>query len=550
MRRRSSRPPSIAGRAPAFGAAFAIALVATFAALAGSAAGQCILANPSFELGGQGGAVFGGWDQFGAVGSVTTASHGARAARVSGLNDGSWNVSGFWQRLDSEPGERWEARGHVQHPPATPLAGASVALVNIEWRDAAGLLIDFDSFTVAGADTPPGAYQEFSVLSAPAPPGTVAIHVLLGVLQGPGDPPCAVYYDQVTVHSTSEPTIDDLQWADFPGGRTLDFAGRTWRVKGPGFYGPGPNIFCDQPECVWVDHQDRLHLTLADQGGGWASTEVALEEALGYGDYILTTEGRLDLLDPQSVLGIFLWQYGPCWDEAYFWWNPYNEIDIEYSRWSDPGNEIAQFVAQPYDYPGNLERFEVVFADGEVVSHAMRWLADRVEYRVWRGGPADESAATMVRAWTYTGPHVPRPEQPRLHLNLWRFGDPPAGPQEVVFRDFVFVPEGGVTAVGGGPDSATPPATAGRILTVAPSPFNPQTTINFELDRSGAASLEVFDLAGRRLRTLAAGRLAAGTHQRTWDGRDDHGRAVASGIYLIRLRGSDFVETRRVVLAR
>ena len=202
---------------------------------AGPAASQCILANPSFELGGSGGAVFGGWNQFGAVGSVTTATHGARAARVSGQDNGGWNVSGFWQRLDSEPGERWEAGGHVKHPATQPLSGASIALVNIEWRDDGGQLIDFDSFTVADAATPAGVYHAFTVLSDPAPAGTAAIHVLLGVLQGPDDPAGAVYFDQVTVHSTSFPTIDDQQWDDFPGGRTLEFAGRPWRVKGPGF---------------------------------------------------------------------------------------------------------------------------------------------------------------------------------------------------------------------------------------------------------------------------------------------------------------------------
>ena len=42
---------------------------------------------------------------------------------------------------------------------------------------------------------------------------------------------------------------------------------------------------------------------------------------------------------------------------AFSWWNPYDEIDIEYSRWGNPGNPGAQFVAQPYDYPGNLSQF-------------------------------------------------------------------------------------------------------------------------------------------------------------------------------------------------
>ena len=520
------------------------------AGVAGEASGQCILTNPSFEIDGSGGPVFGGWGQFGQFGETSIATHGSQAARVSGPNNGSWDVSAYWQRLDSQPGEQWEATGHVQHPSGNPLTGGCVALVNIEWRNASGELIDYDSFAVADPRTSTDEYIEFAVLSDPAPDGTVAIHFLVGVLQGPTDLQPDVYFDQVTIFSTNSPTIDEMQWNDFPGGTTLEFADRAWRVKGPGYYGPGPNVFCNESDCVWVDGENQLHLTISDQGGYWASTEVVLEDALGYGDYILTTVGRLDLLDPQAVLGIFLWQYGPCWDEAYLWWNPYNEIDIEYSRWGDPSNDIAQFVAQPWDWYGNIERFDATFGYGEVTSHAMRWLADRVEYRVWRGGGDDESAETMIHAWTYTGPHISRPEQPRMHLNLWKLEGNPVADQEVVFQDFTFVPEGVSSDVGEEPDGSFAEGPVGRLLFAEPSVFNPQTTIRFELARGGVVELGVFSLDGRHVRTLAEGYLEAGAHGMNWEGLDDGGRPVASGVYLIRLRGVGFMEIRRVAFIR
>ncbi len=532
-------------RGPATGRALALALT-LWIGVAGHASGQCILANPSFEIAGTGGAVFGGWEQFGQFGSVAVASHGTRAARVSGPGGAGWNVSGFWQRLDSEPGEQWEATGHVRHPSANPLAGSCVALVNIEWRDVSGQLIDYDSFAVADPSTPADEYIHFSVLSNPAPPGTAAIHFLLGVLEGPGDPSPDVYFDQVTIFSTSSPTMNEMQWSDFPGGTTLDFADRTWRVKGPGYYGPGPNQFCNDPQCVWVDGEGQLHLTVTNRGAYWASTEVVLEDALGYGDYIATTVGRLDLLDIQAVLGIFLWQYGPCWDPSYFWWNPYNEIDIEYGRWGDPGNDIAQFVAQPYDWPGNRERFDVTFVPDEVASHAMRWLPDRIEYRVWRGGPADESPETLIHAWTYSGPHIPRPEQPRLHLNLWKLEGIPAANQEVVFQDFVFVPVGFSTVA----HERGAPAPAPGPMLLGPSPFTLRTTLRFDLTCETFVELGVFSLDGRRVRTLARGVLAAGSHSADWDGRDENGRALDSGVYIVRVHGRDFRQTGRAVLLR
>lgn len=519
-------------------------------ALSTPAVAQCILANPSFEIGGAGSSTFGGWNQFGTVGLTNNASHGAQAARVSGPNTGSWDVSGYWQSQDCQPGERWDITGHVLNPSVNPLTGQNVAIVNIEWRNATGDLIDYDTFNVADAASAVDTYLDFSMTSSAAPVGTATCHLLLGILQSPNDPSSDVYYDQATFYSTTAPTIDDLQWNDFYSGLTLSFSGYTWRIKGPGWYGPGNNYFYHQPSCLWVDENDRLHLTLQDQGSTWTATEVVNQDALGYGDYIMTTVGRLDLLDPQAVMGIFLWEYGTCWDDGYVWWNAYNEIDIEYSRWGNPSRDIAQFVAQPYNYAGNTSRFDATFSEDEVVSHAMRWLHDKIEYRVWRGGPNEASAANMIHAWTYTGPHIPRPEQPRLHLNLWKLDGTPAEDQEIIFESFVFVPEGGATPVVDNDDSGLPAAPAGRLHPAAPNPFNPQTTIQFRLERPGATEVKVYDINGHLVRTLVSAHLSVGEHQVTWDGRSDSGKRLASGTYLLSLQGAGYTETRGVTLLK
>jgi len=59
-----------------------------YSGLSGNASGQCILANPSFEINGSGGPVLGGWNNSGALGKVAEAFHGQQAARVSGPNSG------------------------------------------------------------------------------------------------------------------------------------------------------------------------------------------------------------------------------------------------------------------------------------------------------------------------------------------------------------------------------------------------------------------------------------------------------------------------------
>jgi len=500
----------------------------------------CYLTNPSFEIPGAGGASFGGWNQFGLSGATEIAYHGFSAALLSGQNSASESASGFWQDLDSEPSEQWIVSGHLMVSQDFPLLQDSQALVKLEWRNAAGNLIREDIHPVADPGTPVNEYIFFSFQSAAAPGGTVALRLVLAMVQNQSVFPANVYFDQINSLSTTYPTLDDAQWDDFPGGRTLDFAGRQWRVKGPGHYGPGPNNFSDSPSSIWVDDSDRLHLTISQITGAWHSTEIALIEPLGYGDYIFTTQGALQELNPQAVLGLFIWQYSTCWDPGASWWNPYNEIDIEYSYWGNPANEIGQFVAQPWDWSGNIYRYDAAFGVNEISSHAFRWLPDRVEFRAWRGGPNDETPDYMISSWTYTGPHIPRPEQPRVHINLWYFGSPPASPQEVIISEFSFVPEGNVNI-----DEHLYPVHYQALQQNYPNPFYRNTEIAFKLNSAETVSLEIFDIKGRKIATLIREHKAAGSHTLPWDAEN-----LPAGIYILRLSGKSFTETRRMLLLK
>lgn len=82
-----------------------------------------------------------------------------------------------------------------------------------------------------------------------------------------------------------------------------------------------------------------------------------------------------------------------------------------------------------------------------------------------------------------------------------------------------------------------PPSAAPEIVHRAvPNPFNPRTRIEFVLPATSPVDLTVYDVAGRRVRTLAAGTaLAAGRHALTWDGRSERGEPLASGTYFYRL---------------
>lgn len=87
-----------------------------------------------------------------------------------------------------------------------------------------------------------------------------------------------------------------------------------------------------------------------------------------------------------------------------------------------------------------------------------------------------------------------------------------------------------------GVPSSTPPAASLLTLGAYPNPFNPRTTFAFDLPASGDVSLEVFDLAGRRVARPVAGFRTEGRHEAVWDGTDDAGRALPSGHYLARLQ--------------
>jgi hypothetical protein len=83
-----------------------------------------------------------------------------------------------------------------------------------------------------------------------------------------------------------------------------------------------------------------------------------------------------------------------------------------------------------------------------------------------------------------------------------------------------------------------------------PNPFNPDVTVDFAIEAAGPVALRVVDASGRTVRTLVDDVLDAGSHIRHWDGRDDAGHDMASGVYFIDLRAAGQELTRKVVLAK
>lgn len=95
------------------------------------------------------------------------------------------------------------------------------------------------------------------------------------------------------------------------------------------------------------------------------------------------------------------------------------------------------------------------------------------------------------------------------------------------------------------------PGAESRLFGAYPNPFNPQTTLAFELSQQDVVKLRVFGLSGRLVRRLLDGEnVSEGQNEIVWNGRDDTGRQVASGAYFYRLEARNFSETKRMVLIK
>ena len=84
-----------------------------------------------------------------------------------------------------------------------------------------------------------------------------------------------------------------------------------------------------------------------------------------------------------------------------------------------------------------------------------------------------------------------------------------------------------------------------------PNPFNPTTTIQYDVARGGGeVTLQIFDAKGRLVKTMMDGAQSEGQQSVTWDGRNNAGQQVATGVYFYRLTAPGFSQTRRMVLLK
>lgn len=137
--------------------------------------------------------------------------------------------------------------------------------------------------------------------------------------------------------------------------------------------------------------------------------------------------------------------------------------------------------------------------------------------------------------------------------NTIRFSDQPDFPGGTILRYSYALVRNGVDIARSPSVEVTVtslPVVKTQLLANVPNPFNPQTQIRFQLSGAGHARVTIYDVTGRRVRTLVDEQRNAGENTIIWQGRDDAGRQVASGAYYVRLETDGGLDHRKIMMLK
>ena len=247
--------------------------------------------------------------------------------------------------------------------------------------------------------------------------------------------------------------------------------------------------------------------------------------------------GPTYIADPATDLA------GVGWILAENWW-PYQQSNFvtpafagyvsSHSTFSSAAAEVLTLLTGDPFFPGGLGEFRIernrflVFEEGPSVDVVLQWATYR--------DASDQSS--LSRMWG--GIHPPADDIPARLIGT-RIGEDAFALAEAYFSS---------PTQGAARRSAAELPVEFALEQNYPNPFNSGTAITFDLPYQETVDLTVYAISGQKVGTLVQGTRAAGYHQVFWDGRDEAGAAVASGVYLYHLQVGDQLKTRKMLLLR
>jgi hypothetical protein len=299
--------------------------------------------------------------------------------------------------------------------------------------------------------------------------------------------------------------------------QTIKFAGVTWSVRST-YGGPGPNYF--SADNVSVDDLGRLHLKISKNGSQWNCAEVYTTQYTTYGEHRFLVEGRVDLMDRNQVLGLFIYA------------SDTREVDIEFSRWGYANeSQVGSYTIQPGSAAHHFTSF-VCHLDSARSTHYFNWQPDSITFASMHGHYLHEPAAPAeyIFQHTYKGEDIPlKSYNMRTHINFWLVnGTAPLDPRylEVIITDML-LPGVAHTKV------EAPAGEARHKIGNYPNPFNDETIIELTSPTTDNMLVQIYNATGENVWHWQ-GQVAAGENRKI----HFSGLRYAAGIYFCRISGS------------
>jgi hypothetical protein len=217
------------------------------------------------------------------------------------------------------------------------------------------------------------------------------------------------FEDLVSPSSSFTAYIDDAKLLSEDG--CVPWCGINWRAQMGTDLAPADNNWSRLPSNVWVDEDDKLHMTVKNDNGKWNCTELRSSPIL-FGKFTWTIESPIFNLDKNAIFGLFLYT-----DDTH-------EIDIEISRWTADQNDLILYSVQPSEVEGNSTGYiPSVTVDGVTTAESgydgsnltcqIDWQPDYIDWKAW------DNNGDLIAEKHYTdATQIPQIAL-ELRMNLW-----------------------------------------------------------------------------------------------------------------------------------